>query len=232
MSRRSLIQAGSLSHKSGGKKKEKKRRRAVHNALSGKQSGYEDPGFTEREDLGENRSIRLIEDLEPIYREAFELFEREQSEAAMSKIEAYVGSKPKDARVHLLAGKIYADRGAYERAVDEFRKSIELDPLLTESHYLLGVIYQGLGQMTRAIDEFRKSVYIDKDCVLPYFSLACIYQSSNMRQDALREYNNAVRILEKIRGDEIIQFSGGIAARLLMQTCLKNIEELSEVGDE
>jgi chemotaxis protein methyltransferase CheR len=193
-------------------------------ALSGKQSGHED--------LGENRSVRLIEDVEPIYREVLELLEREQSGAALSKIEAYIGSRPEDAKVHLLAGKIYADRGNYEQAVDEFRKSVELDPLLTESHYLLGVIYQGLGQMNRAIDEFKKSVYIDKDCVLPYFSLACIYQSSNMRQDALREYNNAVRILEKTQGDEIIQFSGGIAARLLMQTCLKSIEELSGASDE
>jgi len=168
-----------------------------------------------------------VEDTESIYREAADLFAHEQVDEALSKIEAYLEFEPEDARGHLLAGKIYADRGAYERAVDEFEESIELEPLLTEAHYLLGVIYLRLDRTTSAIDEFRKSIYIDKDCVLPYFNLARIYQSNNMRNDALREYNNSVRILERLQADEIIQFSGGLTARRLMQICLKNVEELS-----
>ena len=174
----------------------------------------------------------LPEDTELIYREAVELFAHEQpafASAALSKIETYIESKPEDARGHLLAGKIYADRGNYEGAVDEFEKSIKLEPLLTEAHYLLGVIYQTLGQTSSAIDEFKKSVYIDRDCVLPYFSMACIYQSNSMRDDALREFTNAVRILEKLQDDEIIQYSGGLTVRLLTQICQKNIQALEKL---
>jgi len=168
-----------------------------------------------------------VEDTEPIYKEASDLFMQEQIDAALSKAETYLKLAPEDARGHLLAGKIYADQGAYEQAIDEFKKSIELEPLLTEAHYLLGVIYMRLARVTGAIDEFKKTIYIDKDCVLPYFSLALIYQSNNIKKDALREYNNSMRILEKLPSDEIIQFSGGLTARILMQICLKNIEELS-----
>jgi chemotaxis protein methyltransferase CheR len=176
---------------------------------------------------GEIKLPKPVENTESIYTEASELFAREQVDAALDKTETYIELNPEDARGHLLAAKIYADRGVYERAVGRFEKCIELEPLLTEAHYLLGVIYQRLGQMTSAIDEFRKCIYIDKGFVLPYFSLARIYQSNNMKNDALREYNNSVRILERLQADEIIQFSGGLTARLLMQICLKNIEELS-----
>jgi chemotaxis protein methyltransferase CheR len=112
--------------------------------------------------------------------------------------------------------------------VYELDKAIELEPFLTEAHYLLGIVYQRAGQTDKAIEELRKAIYIDKDCVLSYFGLACIYQSNGIKSDATREYSNAVRVLGTLRDDEIIQFSGGLTARILMQACQKRIEELSD----
>lgn len=136
-------------------------------------------------------------------------------------------SKQEDVRSYLLAGKNYANQGAYERAVDELKKSVKLDPLLMESHYLLGVTYQTLGQISKAIEEYKRCVFIDRDCALPHFNLACVYRSSNMREDAMREYRSAFIMLEKLRDDEIVQFSDGITVGMLKQLCLKNIMELS-----
>lgn len=218
--------------KSGSSSKSRavKKANAPASATKNTKKGLDSRGIRPEKALS-SKPYALNSDAESIYIEASEMFAREHEafakDAALSKIEMYIELKPEDARGHLLAGKIYADRGIYERAVSEFEKAIELEPLLMEAHYLLGVTYQNLGQTPKAIDEFKKSVYIDKDCVLPYFRLACIHQSNSMKSDALREFNNAVRILKKLQGDEVIQFSGGLTARLLTQICLKNIEELS-----
>ena len=166
-------------------------------------------------------------DTKLLYREAVELFAREEVDVALIRIESYMKLRPEDASGHLLAGKIHADRGIYERAVSEFETSIELEPLLAEAHYLLGIIYQALGKTADAINAFKTVAYIDKDCIMPYFNLACTYRSNNMENDALREFNNAMRMMEKLQDDEIMPFSGGLTARLLTQICQKNIEELS-----
>jgi chemotaxis protein methyltransferase CheR len=213
---------------------ESARRGVPERAIAGRTSS----SIARKKDTGprkQSRRRRKIVPLQPIksaeliYKEGLDLLECKEFDAALSKAEKYIELKPSDAKGYLLAGKILANRGIYGRAVDELGKAIELEPLLTEAHYLLGVIYQGTGQEARAIDEFRKSVYIDKDCVLSYFHLARIYQSNDMLDDASREYSNAVRILDRLQADEIVQFSGGITARILMQTCLKNIIELSSI---
>jgi chemotaxis protein methyltransferase CheR len=165
--------------------------------------------------------------LEAIYEKASELFENGKDDEALTEIKTYIESRPQDAKGHLLAGKIYADKGIYEHSVSAFEESIKLDPLLTEAHYLLGVIYQKLGEVEKAIDEFKKSAYIDQNCALTHFSLACLYQSKNMDRDALREYKNAVRILERFEEGQIVRFSGGYTVKLLTQMCEKNIVDLS-----
>ena len=173
------------------------------------------------------KQVPPVKDLESMYQESLELFRQEQYDAALSAVEMYTEHKPDDARGHLLSAKIYADWGIYKRAASGFETAVSLDPLLIEAHYLLGIVYQELGQVSKAIEEFRKSIYIDKDRALPYFSLARAYQSIDMSDNALREYSNALRIMKRMEEDEVLQFSGGMTARLLAQVCVKNIEELS-----
>jgi len=189
-----------------------------------------EPETREQDDkIIEQERPKEAEDAQSIlYKEASQLLANEDLGEALRKIEAYMSLNPEDAQAHLLAGTIYADRGLYDQSVYELDKAIELEPFLTEAHYLLGIVYQRAGQTDKAIEELRKAIYIDKDCVLSYFGLACIYQSKGIKSDATREYSNAVRVLGTLRDDEIIQFSGGLTARILMQTCQKRIEELSD----
>jgi len=177
------------------------------------------------ERLEEISSFQPIKDVELIYKEGLELCEREEFDAALDKAEIYIESRPTAAKGYLLAGKVYANRALYEQAVEKLERSIEFDPLLTEAHYILGVICQGARKTAKAIEEFKKSIYIDGDCVLSHFNLACIYQANGMAEDASREYNNALKILWELQADEIIKFSDGITARILIQTCLKNNAE-------
>lgn len=167
------------------------------------------------------------EDAESMYTEASELLAEGRIDEALSKIEIYMELNPEDARGHLLTGIIYGDRGLYEWSIGEFEKCIEIEPLLTQAHHLLGVVYQTSGQTAEAIDEFKKAIYIDKGCVLSHFGLARTYHANQMKADAVREYSNTLKILGKMEDDEILEFSGGLTVRILMQTCLSKIEELS-----
>jgi chemotaxis protein methyltransferase CheR len=169
------------------------------------------------------------EGAESIYDRAYELFVAGRSDEALRMVETQIESKSEDAWVHLLAGKIYADRGLYEQAIERLKQSIQLEPLLTEAHYLLGVVCQRSEQISKAIDEFKRAIYIDRDCALSHFGLACVYHSKGLMDDAAREYANTVKILERFQDDEIVEFSGGITVRILTQTCLKRMEELGSV---
>ncbi|MBI1923247.1 hypothetical protein HYR99_03245 [Candidatus Poribacteria bacterium] len=108
---------------------------------------------------------------------------------------------------------------------------IALHPLSAEAHFFMGVIAEKLSDWERAVDEYRKSIYLDDACALADFNLARIYHRMGQVGHALREYNNTLRKVKLLPDEEIIKFSGGFSAGLLVQICQKKVQELEETHE-
>lgn len=80
---------------------------------------------------------------------------------AIVAFEELLHDYPDLAVVHGLLGLAYQRIDDAGRAVEEFKRSIELDPTQGRPHYYLGVLYQARQRNETARDEFQKAVDLD-----------------------------------------------------------------------
>jgi len=58
-------------------------------------------------------------------------------------------------------GKFYFINGKYDKAIEEFKKAIELNPRNSETYYNLGLVYEAKNNIEEARKMYEKSVEID-----------------------------------------------------------------------
>ena len=51
--------------------------------------------------------------------------------------------------------------GEYQKAIEEFSQTIELDPQYAEAYYIRGHSYANLGQYERAIEDFDNAIELE-----------------------------------------------------------------------
>ena len=161
-----------------------------------------------------------------LYSKAVELFEEGEFSQALGKVTEVLRIDSQMAEAHFLAGKIHANSHQFVEAIESCQWAIQIVPLFLAAHFLLGVVYDKMGQSHEAISEFRKVIYIDRDFSLAYFNMARIYQLQGKDEEAIKEYINAIKVLIKSSPEKIMEFSEGITARLLIQTCRQNIDKI------
>ncbi|MEE2673487.1 MAG: tetratricopeptide repeat protein [Myxococcota bacterium] len=90
-------------------------------------------------------------------------------------------------------GAAYAEAGALNEAVIEYRNVLQLDPNLGDAHYALAKIYLGLKQGNEAYWEFSESVRLDSSNVDARLTLGGLSLVTKNFEDALEQ---ADRIIE------------------------------------
>ena len=88
---------------------------------------------------------------------------------------------------------LFAD-GKHERAVEEYRKSLEADPNYTEAMHGMARALQDLNRLDEAIAIANRIAEVDPNDVLAHTSLSVLYQKKGMIPEAEEEANKA-RIL-------------------------------------
>ncbi|MDO8141015.1 MAG: CheR family methyltransferase, partial [Candidatus Brocadiales bacterium] len=88
------------------------------------------------------------------------------SEAALEEIEEILQGDPKNIDVHLLAGKIYANMGLYDKALKKGMDVVEINDLSAGAYLLMGSIYYKIGEKEKAISAFKKTIYLDDNSVI------------------------------------------------------------------
>lgn len=64
-----------------------------------------------------------------------------------------------DKIVHVSRGLVYKDMGNYQLAIQDFQRSIEIDPKLSEGYFYRGLCKLATKQFKEAIDDFKESSY-------------------------------------------------------------------------
>jgi Flp pilus assembly protein TadD len=95
---------------------------------------------------------------------------------------------------HYYAALDLTAEGATEKALAEYKKSLEVDPTFTEAMHGMARALQDLNRLDEAIVVATRITEIDPDDVLAHTSLSVLYQKKGMIPEAEAEGNKA-RIL-------------------------------------
>jgi tetratricopeptide (TPR) repeat protein len=93
---------------------------------------------------------------------------------------------------HYYAALDLVSEGEQERALDEYQKSLDADPIFTEAMHGMARTLQDLNRLDEAIAVANRIAELDPDDVLAHTSVSVLYQKQGMIPEA--EANKA-RIL-------------------------------------
>lgn len=176
--------------------------------------------------------ISTLETTQPsqdeLYARAEECFKNKKYKDAISYIEQIINLNPRHAKAWALQGKIYANQGNYEKAIECLQKAISIDQLLYDTHFLLGVI-SSKTNLPQAVEHFKKSVYSNPNFPLSHFYLANIYKDIGKIKDSIREYRNCLSLLNSKDDEVISEFTEGLSAEFLKEMCENNIKNLTKL---
>jgi hypothetical protein len=99
---------------------------------------------------------------------------------------------PKDADAHVQLGLIYQQRRQDAKAIEHFRKAIEIDPTEIDANYQLGKIARANGELQKALDHF--AVVLEQD---EKYSLNEIWREIGATYLAANMFSEATEPLEK-----------------------------------
>ncbi len=118
-----------------------------------------------------------------------------------------VSRAPRRARIRGNLGKAYLDRGRFERAAEEFREMIELDPSAVGAYNNLAVIYIDHLQDYRLAEKYiEASLALFPDYPAGYLNRGVIHLNNRRLKPAIREFEKA---LELDRGNLLAHYNLG-----------------------
>jgi tetratricopeptide (TPR) repeat protein len=102
---------------------------------------------------------------------------------------------PSSPQNHNNLGDYYGRQGDLARAVDEFKKAIELNSRYGDAHHNLANTYHQLGQDDLAIENYQKALSFNPNLWQSHQNLAAIYYSNNQLDQAKDELAKALAIV-------------------------------------
>lgn len=86
----------------------------------------------------------------------------------------------------------FARKGDLEKAIKEFKLSLDLDPLNYNACYNLGVAYASLNKFDEAINWYKKVITLKPDDANTYYNLAICLTELNREDEAEKYYLKAI----------------------------------------
>jgi tetratricopeptide (TPR) repeat protein len=103
-----------------------------------------------------------------------------------------VASFPNDERAHNLLGGYYLGLQQYEKAVQEFRRAVEINPNFTPAYNLLGYAYRFLAKYDESEKAFKKYIELIPDDPNPLDSYAELLLKIGRYDESIENYRKAL----------------------------------------
>ena len=149
------------------------------------------------------------------------------ADGVLDTIEGVLSEEPGNVDAHLLAGRIYADMGLYDKALKKGLDVLKIDEFSGEAYALTGIIYYKIGDTEKAVIAFKKAIYLDEKPVLPHYYLGNLYKDSHLIDQAVKEYKNVIHIIDIHAGNGLLPIGEVFTGKQLKEICSRNIEMLA-----
>jgi tetratricopeptide (TPR) repeat protein len=90
------------------------------------------------------------------------------------------------------AGVIAYHNGHYEKALELFKKCVEIDPEFTEGYNNLGLAYTELDEESKATDAFKKAIELNPELAVTYNNLGYVFYRLGSLEEAVDMYKEAI----------------------------------------
>ena len=104
-------------------------------------------------------------------------------------------SKSDQAKVHASRGVVWRKKGDLDKALNDFRKALALDPELKEAYLNRGNLWRLKGQPYQALADYSKALELDPEWAEPYHGIAWLMATS--RDDHFRNAATALEMANK-----------------------------------
>lgn len=141
------------------------------------------------------------------HREILEIAKQQFNDGNYKNAEVLLGqillANSKVPDVYYMLGTIQYDKGKFQKAIEFFKKALELNPAFTDASIALSILYNDLGRYEDGKDVFnaaQKSLveksraadpYMDEKLAKKHEELAQLYFSYHRYKDALEQYVKA-----------------------------------------
>ncbi|MBI5096114.1 MAG: tetratricopeptide repeat protein [Nitrospirae bacterium] len=105
-----------------------------------------------------------------------------------------VDKAPYSARAHDNLGLAHITRGEYGRAIDEFNKTIEIQPRYYLAYYNAGVVYQMQNNLDSAKSSYEACLRINPQYFRAYYNLGILFKKAGELDQAISNYEKAISL--------------------------------------
>jgi len=113
-----------------------------------------------------------------------------QQDVALAKWEEAIRMDDRCEPAHLSLARFYRSQKQYEKAIEEYQKTISLNPNRVSKRYLeLGLTYFDMGNLDRAEYAFLKAKKYERELAMAYYKLGQVYAKRGERDEAVKIYH-------------------------------------------
>ena len=124
----------------------------------------------------------------------FLLYAKQLTDRTASFFEDIFGLSQDDlAQVHDRLGVNYNNKGDYPRAIEAFKKLVELQRTAS-SCFKIGVTYDNNGDFQEAIESYRSAIDLDASYLRAYYKLADVYTKAENFGEAIRCLTQVIEV--------------------------------------
>jgi Flp pilus assembly protein TadD len=95
---------------------------------------------------------------------------------------------------HFNSGVTFYNQNDFSKAIQAYRKVIELDPTYVEAYNNLGIVYQAMGEVKSAFGAYQKSTEINPRYEKGYNNLGLLFLLEDRYEEALEVFQKALAI--------------------------------------
>ena len=128
-----------------------------------------------------------------LYAEKAECYWRiEQVEECKKMAEAALELDDLNSKGHNYLGNVYSELKEYEKAIEQYKKAINIDLNFRDPYINLGNVYSDLKEYEKAIEQYKKAIEIDPKYPGSYNNLGLVYYDLKDCEKAIAQYTKAI----------------------------------------
>ena len=126
--------------------------------------------------------------------ELIKLYQSGKLDIVEKKVIELIKKKPKSFVLYNLFGAILVDQKNFDKAIINYKKSIEINPDYAEGHNNLGSALYKLRKFNEAIDSYQRAIKIKPNFSEAYNNLGLAFEELRKFNEAIDSYQRAIKI--------------------------------------